>query len=635
MLFKNAMRPAFAAAGVGSAHMAPKANEYRAFSEAQTEADDFNAFGSAADRQRAAQNRQQPRGNRRPPQGSRPAPKKKKPASAIPTKAILMAGVALIALILVIVIIVAIFSAPGKDIKRVDDVYFSYLDSNGKYHVAFNGKEIKNEFEGEIELVAAKNNSFAYIFEQLTDEDGDYNKMYILKGSSLKEIKSRADDVICVADYEPGIVFKQGTSYQYYSSSDEGQIIKNSTADNFIISGDASTVVYTIENDKGLNQLRYFSKAISTRIGIEDETTKNIDTTPVALSNDGKYVFSAYIEIPKDETEPAEDAAVLLGYTEVSKNGEEHTAHKILTSASYGNFKDITSMNVDGDEIVFYTESATKGEISYMYAIGDTKPKQIAEGIFTYYPSDINIICPESFLDNYFLCAKEITEDDVPETEEGETPTGPAAGDTVIATYFLDKRNGARKLANTIGVFSDDQKYFYYIDEEDENNLVRIPLSSKDFAADKEAVLPEVHKFSLTEKGDVYALCQDGNEDEGTIYFKDSSRKKIANNVDIDSFCAFGDSIYFSITKDELVTVYVSTGGSAQEEVEFKSTPAEMPVIEMGIGDKGYAYFTDDNGNTYLYYTKNGKKFSLVTGEPCSIPGYNDDVVTPEEPSEE
>ncbi len=579
----------------------------------QSDTDDYNTFDNSHKKQKKSNNRRRTSSNRRSSQHTQ---------SGFPLKMLFTACIAVVALILLIVIVVAIFSAPSKGIKLEDNVFAVYADSDGKYHAVSNGKAVKYDFEGELQIQPAMDNSFAYIFEEVTKDDGPTTQMYILKGSKIEKVKATADDILCFAAFEPGIVFKQGNSVQYYSLHDEGQIVSNSTADNFLISGDATTVVYTIEDTKtGLNQLRYFRNAVSSKISLDSDM--RVNCTPVALSNDGKYVYSSYVSAEIDEdTEEEVSTLSVLGYTKVEKDGDKYSDHTFITSAANGSFEYITGMNLDGNEIVFYTSSA-KGNVSFFYDLesGSTKkpakPVQIADGIFAPLYAGKEIVCAETLLDTYFTCEKIVIPEAVEDEDEEDAP---ADGEVVISTYLLDKKDETpRKLSDTIGEFSDDGKYFYFIDTNDENSLMRIPLSSKDFAKDKQNILADVVSFSLTEKGDIYALCLDGSVDEGTIYFKSSSRTKIANRVDIDSVYTHKDSIYFSVTEDEIATIYVSTGGSAMEEITFKTAPTEMPTLVMGSGEKGYAYFTDENGNTSLYYTSNGKKFSVVA-TTCTIP---------------
>lgn len=581
MLNRNSMRPAFAAAGAQGFAKADRseANRYTAFSQAQSEADDFNAFGSSQEKQKAAPKQSQP--NKQRPQ--RP----QKGNTQIPLQAILIACASVLAIILLIVIAVAIFSAPKKEIRLKDNAYFTYTDSEGKGYVVSNGEVIKYVFDGEVSIVPAKDYSFAYIFERITTEEVSGVKMYILEGKNLKDIQALADDIPTIlADFEPGIIYEQNSRYHYYSSDDHAPITANPTADNFVISNDATVVVYTEESKKeaGHTELKYFKNGGSRVVG-------PYNFKPVGLSNDGKYVFGT-------------SASGNLYYLEVTKKADKTTEAKQISSAKNGIFKSITGVNITGKEIVFCTDSS-KGVTSFLYTIGKDEPTEIAAGLFTPVSADRQVVCQSTFVNSYFICAQSTF------NEEGDTASS-------LSTYFFDKSEGARKLADTIGQFSPDKKYFYYIDEN--NNLVRIPLRSKDFVKSEEPILNSVSDFAVVEKGDVYVMLPD--VDKGFIYFWDSSTKtndRITYEADIDSMQFCGNSIYFSETTGEGTTVYVSTNGSAKEVATFKSgNPTVMPTIEMGAIQTAYAYFTDENGNTKLYYTSNGKKFSLVANS-CTI----------------
>ena len=217
-----------------------------------------------------------------------------------------------------------------------------------------------------------------------------------------------------------------------------------------------------------------------------------------------------------------------------------------------------------------------------------------------------------------------------------------AEGDTAVetATYFLDKKEGARKMADTVGKFSPDKKYFYFIDEDRENSLMQLKLSSKNFADGLYTVLSDVVDFDVTESDNIYAMldarAKDGNK--GIIYFWDRSDKKtklIADSADLESMSVSVNSAYFSETDEEGSTkVYISTEGSAKKEAEFKSANLiATPEIVMGAGKKGYAYFTDKDGSTKLYYTSGGKKFSSICSS-CKIDGFTKEPETSTEDAE-
>ena len=205
MLNKSNMHPAYATAGQSTSSQNGSKMNYAAFSAAQNDADDFNAFGDTSPKPNTAAPKKQTQ-NPRPAQ---PRPKKK--PSTVSPKLIVIGVAVLVALVLVIALFIAIFSSPGKNILRDDDVYAMYVDSEDVYHVLVNGKEIKSTFSGDVELIPAKDNSFAYIFEETATEDGaSITNMYILEGKKLTEVQAMADSIVAWADYEPGIIFKEG-----------------------------------------------------------------------------------------------------------------------------------------------------------------------------------------------------------------------------------------------------------------------------------------------------------------------------------------------------------------------------------------------------------------------------------------
>ena len=601
MLFKNNMRPAFAAAGACGTSSANSAKANDIFTKAEMD-EDLNAFGRSAEKPRTAPNRQSAP-NGRPARPNRPPQRRKKPTSKPSWKPILFAGLAVAAVVLVVVVLIAIFAAPQKNIKLEDNIYFTYVDSDGKHRLVSNKSVLKETFDGELEVVPAKDASFAYVYEKLSDDDNSGYKMYLLDGKKLTPVEATADSKpLAVADFAPGIVYKQNGRTYYYSKDDQVPITGSDTADNFIISGDAKTVVYTIESSSkdGQYELRYFCNGGSAKVG-------PYNFVPTVISNDGKYIYGVFRNV--------------LCYVTVKDNGKTYD-NRVVANNTIGEILDITGINVKGDEIIFCAQSANKlSPTSYMYKIGDSEPKQIADGVFTPIYADSTIVCPETFLNSYFVCQKEVMD---------------AEGDTYVetATYFLDKKEGARKMADTVGKFSPDKKYFYFIDEDHENSLMQLKLSSKDFSNGLYTVLSDVVDFDVTDSNNIYAMidarAKDGNK--GIIYFWDRSDKKtklIADSADLDSMSISVNSAYFSETDEEGSTkIYISTEGSAKKEAEFKSSNlTATPEIAMGAGKKGYAFFTDKDGNTKLYYTSGGKKFSSICNS-CKIAGFTKEPET-------
>lgn len=603
MFYNNNMRPALATVGADSSAKADRTSLKDLFVRSeQSVDDDFNAFGDTADKPKAsaprAERPQQP--PRQQPRPTRPPQKRKPSGGSIQWGPIIAIAGVVVAVILLVVILVAIFSAPGKNMKIEDNVYFSFVDTDGKYRVSANGKVLDDTFDGEINIVAASDRSFAYVFENAEGTNGAGYKMHVLKGTKLETIAATADSIKATALYEPGIVYERNSRFHYFSEDDHTPITSDTSADNFIISGDASSVVYTVSSSKESKQtvLKYFCDGASVSV-------EPYNYLPVSVSIDGKYVYGIFNNS--------------LCCIQVEDKGETCTQIRI-TNNSHGAFSEITGMNVDGDEIIFCTESESGAVTSYMYNIKDSEPVQIASGIFTPVYVGGDVACPDTFINCYFECVSTTIDE---ETEDEET---------TVSTYFLDKKDGAQKLSDTTGKFSPDGDHFYYINED--RILVRVGLTGKDFASETEQIISDVADFSIIESGDVYIMFED-SEDVGYIYYWNSSTGKritVSHDADLESMQVCANSIFFTETDEGGVsTVYVSTEGSAKESASFKSSnPVATPIIEMGTGKKGYAYFTDEDGSTKLFYTSNGKKFSRVS-DGCTISDFNDETSKPTE----
>ena len=602
MLNNGSMRPAYSTVGANNADNSVRTNQQLSFSAAQTD-EDFNSFGDTSAKSGASAQRQRPQ----QPQQKRPRPsntprRRRNFLSNLDPKVLLIGVAAVVALIVLICLLIAVFSSPGKGIVRKDNVYMVYQDADsGDYAIMSNGKKVDHAFDGEIELYPAKDYSFAYVFEEaLTDDGNTVTRMYVLEGKSLQLVQAEADKVLAWADYEPGIVFKEGDVVQFFSENAFEDISSDSGANNFIVSGDASTVVYTepAGRDRDTTTVKYFRNAGFNDIG---DTPGLI---PAAISNDGSYVY-AY-----------DNNTNALYYIEVSKRGAEYEQKAIVEATSY-TYNSINSINADGTEIVF-SYTYTNGKlVSWIYQVGDKKPAGIGEGVFKYFSDDNKTVCPVSLVDAYFTAERTVTD------EDGNT-------DKVTSTYFYDGKS-ARKLADETGKFSPDGKYFYYIDS-DSADFVRVPLNSKNFEEDAKIIAKAIDSFVLTEKGDIYTYSKPTSSTGGKIVFReaaDSTSKAVSSRPDSGSMFLCGNSIYFSETVGDEIKIYVSTDGATKEEVTFKKCSFETSItIEMGAGEKGYAYFLDSNGQVKLLYTSNGKSFDVVC-DSCIIPGYDEGIVPP------
>ena len=593
MLLKNDARPSFAYATAHSGKSARSQAKNDIMTRASADGDDFGNFASSAS---AKETRQAPK-----------KPKAKKPSKQFGGNffknknymPFILAGVAIVAVIIIIAIIAAVFNAPSSSSTIGDTAYFSYIDANNEYHVVVNGDELKQTFKNEIELIPAADNSFAYILEDVEEDVNGASgiRMHILKGKKLKSSVGLADSCVAFADTKPGIIYKYKTTFSRFTGDSDDPITRESTAKNFIISADAKTVVYTAASrqDENTNILKYFKGS-----GSED---MQANFTPLAISPNGRYIYGLadltgsfyYIDAKAKEIKP-----------------------KRITNNTYGTFGEITEMNADGNEIIFYTQTS-KGIVSFFYKIKDKGPTTLAQGIFRSAKANPTELTPSTFMGSYFTVQNaSISYDDDGEIEIDEEGS--------LSTYCL-KKDGAVKVADAIGKFSPDGKYFYYIDKN--SQLVRTPLSTNDYEKNIEQVCGYITEFALTQTGDVYMFYSAGDDDKepAFLYYWDSATGKrtiISNIADRDSMRICANTLYFSETLEsngeQSTTVYISTDGSEKSVAEFKSVNlTKAPTVQMTVGKNGYAHITDENGTTMLFYTSNGKKFDLVS-DACTLP---------------
>ena len=597
MLFKNDARSSFAYAGASADKSARRSAKNDILTRSTADGDDFGNFGSASS---AKDTRQAPR-----------KPKSQKPKKSSGGFSLsflkdkkympfILAGLAIVAVIVIIAIIAAAFSSPSSSSAIDDTAYFVYIDANNEYHVVVNGDELKDTFTNKIELIPAADNSFAYILESVeADATGASGiRMHILKGKKLTSSVGLADKCVAFADTNPGIIYKYKTTFSRFTGDSDDPITRESSASNFIISADAKTVVYTAASrqDEGTNILKYFKGS-----GSED---MQANFTPLAISANGRYIYGTadltgsfyYIDAKAKEIKP-----------------------KRITNNTYGTFGEITEMNANGNEIIFYTQTA-QGIVSFFYKVGNNGPTTLAQGIFRSISADPTELAPSSFIGTYFTAQNTtITYDEDGEPEIDEEGS--------FSTYCL-KKDKAVKVADTTGKFSPDGKYFYYIDNN--SQLVRTSLSGSDYDKNIEQVCGYITEFALTQKGDVYMFYSAGDDEKepAFLYYWDSSTGKrtiISNIADRDSMRICANTLYFSETLESggenATTVYISTDGSEKAPADFADVNlTKAPTVVMTVGKNGYAYISDESGTTMLFYTANGKKFSTVS-ESCTLPG--------------
>lgn len=589
MFLKSKMRPAMAGAGTQNATVS-RHNSSIAFDAGSD--DVFGDLSGYSDRANPT-----PAAN---PRRSAPARKRnsrfniniKSPKVFIP---IIAAVVAIIAIIIIII------AANSGDIKFTNNSYLLYKDGNDSYHVVSNGEVIDHVFEGEVTLVEAADRSFAYVYDEIVGENNV--KMYILKGKKLTPLLGGepVGKVICQATLEPGIIYldASGDNYMIYNEKDgEEQIAKrNADPKHFQISGDGKTVAYTI---KGRNDAT--DRILCIYEGRNSEEIVSASSTPVAVSNYGKYVYL---------TRPVKEDPTVSSLYVCDAKSKKYDIYDI--EGSYG-FEEILEMNVKGDEIIFSAMQSTakdesgapvggnKERVSLLYrhkANKDNSLIQLGNGYVTIADFDPNVAIHKNFKDVYLVSRSEKVE----------------TANTKYGTYYLNKKYERSIISSKYtGKFSPDCNYFYYVSSK--GDLVRVDLKSNEHK--NEVIDNDVIDFAITKKGNVYTLRSNNNLN----YFKTSSdnKERVFYDVDKISFYNKSNRLYF-INNAEGPAIDVSKESTDYDPAKFGSTElAALPYFTTPDIKKCYAIVWDAEKEAFsVYYTSSGKRFKfLKKAEDCT-----------------
>lgn len=572
MFFKNNLKPAYAAANASCSNRS-KDMRYEAVSFNTENADEFNSFDSTPNY--AAKNTQK---RPQPKAQSSQAPRKNNNA----TKSIIIAVAAIAILIAIIAIVVAIVASGNKDIKFANNSFIVYSTEDNHYSVVANGK-VLDSYENEVELIVAEDHSFAYVLEK----DVDGTRVYVATSKKIEEVCFSPVTVLATASLQPGVVYQEDDGVYLYTAKngDEGKITSNLKCSNWMISADASTVIYTspIEGSAEFHLCTF-------RKNNEDKMTKNL--TPVAVSGDGSLVYG-YGYTSNDITNK------VLYVARVEDDGR-----KVFIDDHFGA---ITAMNVEGNEIIYYTNE-TKGITSYIYAFNEKKideaaPSKITMGIYAPVITDSEVAILGSFAKCYV-----------------EGISGVELTKVNSATYYIGKDYSIRKVASTTGKFSPDGDYLYYIAES--GALMQLDLSDDNYNTEKIPGAEDIVDFAITEKGNVYYLMK-GNMLKYYNVSKDSTRR-ISDDAENIEMYDYSNTLYF--TEKENVNVFSSKEGSSPETVKFDSTSVTgIPVFSSPDSKRTYVAFEDsDSSDWKLFYTSNGGKFKLVCNSCDEISDLSD-----------
>ena len=555
----------------------------------RSEAEEFNAFNASSAPAKEAKKRPQQK-------KAKGAPKKKGSFLKKIDKKIFI-GIAIGLLVLLLVAGIVVFAlSRDRHIMREDNAFLVYADADNHYHLLVNGNEIEKDFEGEVELKVAENNAFAYVIDR--GEDGYY--IYLLKGKKLEPItQSGVGKPIAYAMLEPGVLYEDGDKIRLWNE-DVGETtvarLSNGAA-NFMISGDASTIVYTEPNKNSTAQVEF--KLFRPSEGVEESLgSSKIVYTPERISNYGDYVYASFIK---------NDVKNLCVFK--TNDLDELSGSPIAES---DNFTRIIDINAKGDELLFYTTKLSKNN------------ERVASTMLFRY--DHEEPTAELLLNNGILSPKKVDPDIVyfDDFEDVYMTAGKPSDLTARAIYRMDKyvptklanyKIAADSVATDPSVIDPQERYLYYINEDQE--LIQMDL--KDENHNVTARIDDVQDFYITQKGNIYFL-----ESEGTLRFREANKKRnnrIAEDVLDISFYRYANTLYY--TKDEAASIFMTKEGSVEEPVKMDSAQVtSLPLFTETNCKQTYAasYDTDNGGR--IFFTANGKKFKQLTND-CEWITYN------------
>ncbi|MBO5938190.1 MAG: hypothetical protein J6Q82_01650 [Clostridia bacterium] len=545
----------------------------------RSEAEEFNAFNSASSAS-AGEAKTPPK----KPAASKPAKK-----GGINKNIIIAAVVGVLVLLLVAGIVVLALTREHHIMKE-DNAFLVYTDSDNDYHLLSNGYEIEKDFEGEVAIEVAADNSFAYVTD--TSTEGTY--IYLLKGKKLEPLTTSAvDEVLCFASLKPGVIYFDNNKYRLFSQKyGEENITKDLSAKDFMISADGSTVVYTVakKDAADVRELTLFKDGLNTTLNAKN------NCIPAAVSNYGDFVYASFV---KDDTQK------LSVFT--TKNLDDPQGEPIAESDG---FVGVISMNVKGDELLFITSAIREsGEETstklYRYEKkGDQIATALAKAVLLPKAADPDIVFFDNFSDVYMTAYRVLDP-------------------TARAIYYLDNKYQPTRIASytlPLGVTNDsctidpDGNFLYYINEDVE--LIQLDLTDDNYAT--KDIAQDVVEFYVTQKGNIYYLDVDG-----TLRFREASQRKssrICDDVTDISFYRYSNTLFF--TKEEGESIFSTKEGSDEDIVKMGDAQVTaLPEFYNTNSKQSYAAYYDIDNGGILLYTSNGKRFKKITNDCQAING--------------
>ncbi len=496
------------------------------------------------------------------PEAAQEAPKSKFDLAALLKNKSALIGIGIIAALIVLLIIVICAGAgKGADFIEIEQQYYATLNEDGDV-VIISGKKVldktieveepdkyypstKSSIDGKVMVLNVEDTLYVVRKNKITkvdDEIGSY-RLSAWGDTIVYSVEDTEEDSEEYSYTYYYYTVKNGKSKEIVTTSSED---KNHLGD-LILSPDGKSVAYSIsevdeDEEDGYKTTNYFFD------GKKSTKMNTADLDLIAMSDKGKYIYA----ISEDEIDDEEESKYELNLYIYNKKGEKKA--KLDTVAD----KDLI-FNIDCTQVMYYTKNDNGDTYTYMSIKGKTPVKLakaelslIDSGIDAgYYYSGYSEILPVEDLYNHVYIGR---------TENSE-------GETKRDAFLVKKGEGKTvKLVSNITSYTldDAAEYLYYMEADDDDNVLKVLKISKGENAKDKAV-------EIAEDVEDYVVTSD--------------RKKV----------------YF-ISDESLYSVNGKKGGKT------KTIASDEVAGYLVISDKDIVYYQDSDGTVYATTGKTGKR---------------------------
>ncbi len=517
------------------------------------------------------------------PEATQEAPKAKFDLAALLKNKSALIGIGVIAaLIVLLVIVICAGAGKGADFIELEQQYYATLNEDGNV-VIVNGKKILDktiEVEDPDEYYSSSKSSIDGKVMVLNVED----TLYVVRKNKVTKIDEEIGSyrlslwgdaiVYSVVDDE-----EDETTYYYYTVNNgkSKEIVSASAEDEtyaggIVLSPDGKSVIYYVnevdeDEDDGYKTTTYFFD------GKKSEKMTTADIEVIAMSNKGKYVYA----VSEDEDDEGNVEMSLYIY-----NSKGEKKGKLDTIAD----EDLM-FNIDCTQVMYFTEN-DKGDVYTYMSLKGKAPIKLAKAeleLLTtddagYYYSGYSEILPVEDLYNHVYIGYDGEGSDAYLVKKGEGKTVKLVSE--ISNYTLDKAG----------------EYLYYIEADDDDNVLKVLKVSKGEGAKDKAVeiAEDVEDYVVTsDRKKVYFIS---DESLYSVNGKKGGKTKTIASDEVAGYLVISDEdiVYY---RDSDNTVYATTGKTGKRVLDDVS----------GFGKIGKdVYVIDEDGGFYITNKKKAAK---------------------------